>query len=591
MDNSTHMLLEIALILVIAGISSVVFTKLRFPAVIGYLAAGMILGPRGIGSVLQFDMDTIDFLANLGIVLLMFSIGLEFNLNRLRKIGSFAILAGGVEVCAMLGIGFTLAHVLGYSFVESIFMGAILSISSTAVILSVLKELGKLKEEYVESLIGILIVEDLAAVILLTMTSPLLTGQVPRLSATITILVVILLFIGFSLVLGLAVVPKLIDRVDRGYSSETLLLVALGLSFSMALVANQIGLSVAIGSFIMGVIIGHARAHLHVEQKVAPIKEMFLAVFFVSIGMLVQPLLVLKNIVPAIVIALVFILGKMFAVTLGSYISNMPVRTSFLAGASMVAMGEFSFIIAKQGNEAGALTDAFYSAVIGAALITMVLLPVCINRAPRWFNWFVTHTPKGVLGTMRVIEGVRMDVRRRLALSAEKRRQVRRELFWIFVDLIIIVLISFLSSVLLAFSLVLDPIARAIGIIPSVLALVVTIALSMPVVISMVNKMRNIVRLLAASALDTKPYQTLSGTLVYRMLKKLVRLLVVVVILLAIVPFAYVFDQYQSGVVLIFVLIGVLFGYLLWDFFHSGYMRLQDALAANIVEGQEEERS
>jgi hypothetical protein len=276
MDNSTHMLLEIALILVIAGISSVVFTKLRFPAVIGYLAAGMILGPRGIGSVLQFDMDTIDFLANLGIVLLMFSIGLEFNLNRLRKIGSFAILAGGVEVCAMLGIGFTLAHVLGYSFVESIFMGAILSISSTAVILSVLKELGKLKEEYVESLIGILIVEDLAAVILLTMTSPLLTGQVPRLSATITILVVILLFIGFSLVLGLAVVPKLIDRVDRGYSSETLLLVALGLSFSMALVANQIGLSVAIGSFIMGVIIGHARAHLHVEQKVAPIKEMFL---------------------------------------------------------------------------------------------------------------------------------------------------------------------------------------------------------------------------------------------------------------------------------------------------------------------------
>ncbi|HXZ24526.1 MAG TPA: cation:proton antiporter, partial [Methanomassiliicoccales archaeon] len=400
MDNTTQMLLGMAMIMIIAGISSVVFTKLRFPAVIGYLAAGMVLGPRGLGSVFQIDMNIVNFLADLGIVLLMFSIGLEFNFTKLRRIGGFAMLAGTIEVLITLTIGYSLGIALGYPFVESVFLGAIMSISSTAVILSVLGGMGKLKDDFVQPMIGILIVEDIAAVVLLTLTSPLLSGQVPQLSDAIDILIVIALFVAFSLVLGVALIPRLVDRVARGYSSETLMLVALGLGFSMALVAAAIGLSVAIGAFVMGVILGHADSCCRIEEKVRPIKEMFLAVFFVSIGLLIQPNLVILNIIPAIIIALVFIAAKTFSVTFAGYIANLPARTSFLLGASVVAMGEFSFVIAKQGVAAGAVTDAFYSAVVGAALITMVLLPISAKNGGRAFDGLAKRAPKRFVSTM-----------------------------------------------------------------------------------------------------------------------------------------------------------------------------------------------
>ncbi len=588
MDFSTQLLLEFALIMMIAGVSSVLFTRARFPAVIGYLAAGMILGPNGLGSALNFDMNVINALADLGIVLMMFTIGLEFNLTRLRKIGSFAILAGSIEVLAMIGIGYSLGRFMGLAFIPAIFLGAIMSISSTAVILSVLTELGKIKEDYVESMIGVLIIEDLAAVVLLTLTSPLLQGSVPGFDTTISAFALILVFLGFSLILGLAVIPRLVDKVAKGFSSETLLLVALGLAFSMALFANLIQLSVSIGAFTMGVIIGHAKSHGQISIKITPIKEMFLAIFFVSIGMLIQPLLVITNLPIVLLIALVFIVGKWVAVSLGCYVANLPIRVAFLGATSMVAMGEFSFIIAQQGNTAGLFSNALYASVIGAAMVTMIVLPVSVKRGPGIFDWFVKNTPKPLLNTMKMIEGLRTDVRRKLSTSAEKRKALNHEFFWIIIDIVIIVVIGALAGILGLLADTIEHLFHVGGYLASVFAIVIITAIVIPVIVSLLSKIRKVLRILASSLVDTEGYQNLSQTYVYKFFMKMVQVVLVGIFLIAMLTAVWDVPSSQRWILLIFALVGVIFGYMLLGYFRGTYKRMQKELSSSFTKTEDD---
>lgn len=585
MDTSTQYLLEIAMIMIVAGISSVLFARLKFPAVIGYIVAGMLLGPSVLGSVVHFNMDTVDFLANLGIALLMFSIGLDFNLKRLRKVGSFAILAATVEIGLMFTIGYILGNALGLGFTESVFLAAVMSISSTAVIIKVLADTGNLDKEYVEPIIGILIVEDLLGVVILTLTSPLLTGEDPQIGSTVGIMISIVLFIGFSLLLGLAIVPYIVNHVGQHYSSETLLLVALGLALGFSLLAVGLGLSLAIGGFLMGVLVSQSRYGEAVAMKIVSLKEVFLAVFFVSVGMLVDPMLVLTGLPIALIIALVFILGKTFSVTIGCYAANLPARISFLAGAGMVAIGEVSFVIANSGVQAGVISQALYSSIIGAAIVTMIFLPVSIKYGERELDWLVRHAPQRLLGSLKAIEGVRADVRTRLSYSAEKRKEIRRQLFWIFVDFTIIIMIQVFGIILLGASQMLDPVVNLLHVSVSVIALVVTVALALPAFIDMLNHFRKIVTILASSVIDTKAYQTVNNTFVFRVFKKLTRVFFVIVLLFTLVPFAYVLSEFKSAWVLVFVVLGLILGYLFWDFLGSSYQRISGALTKNLEDG------
>jgi CPA2 family monovalent cation:H+ antiporter-2 len=291
-----------------------------------------------------------------------------------------------------------------------------------------------------------------------------------------------------------------------------------------------------------------------------------------------------------LIIALLFIVGKIGAVSLGCYVANQPIRTAFLASTSMVAMGEFSFIIAQQGNTAGVLSNAFYASIIGAALVTMIVLPIFVKRGPGWFDLIVKNTPKPLYNTMRMIEGLRADVRKRLSASAEKRKALQRELFWIVIDIVIIVLIETAGALLLIASNVLDPAAHAIGVVPSVLALVITTAFVLPVAVSLVSKIRKLIGILASSLTETWGYQNIKSSYAYKFFVKLISILSVALILFAMLPFAFVFNQYDSGIVVIFLLIGVLFGYLLIDFFRSTYKRMQDALSTSFTESGKEEQ-
>jgi len=587
MDTTTQFMLEIALITIIAGACSVVFAKLRFPAVIGYIVAGMLLGPTIIGGFVYFDTEVIDFLANIGIALLMFSIGLDFNLRRLKKIGGFAILAGTVEVALMLLLGYTLGLILGLSSTAAIFLAAIMSISSTAIIFKVLVDTGNMSKEWVEPVIGILIIEDLAGVILLTITSPLLSGQNPNIATTVGIFLAIVGFIALSLVLGLAVVPWLINGVARRYSSETLLLVSLGLCFGFALFAVGLGLSLTIGAFIMGVLISQSKHGEAVTQKIGSIKEMFLAVFFVSIGMLVDPVLVVQGLLVALVIALVFVLGKTFSVTIGCYLANLPARTSFYAGAAMVAMGEISFVLANSGVQAGVLSSELYASIIGASIISMVVLPISIRSGPRELDFIVRHLPKRLLSSLTVIEGVRMDLRRRLSASAERRAEIRRQLFWLFIDIVILILIQFLGLVLLVASNLLIGVAEVLGVSVSAVALVVSVALALPVIYDILSHLKKLVAALAYTVLDTKAYQVASKSLVFRVFKRLVRVTVVIVLLFSLAPITYAVDKTHGAFIVLFIVLGAVLGYLIWDYVRSSHEKMSNALTKNLIDEKE----
>jgi len=587
MDTTTQFMLEIALITIIAGACSVVFAKLRFPAVIGYIVAGMLLGPTIIGGFVYFDTEVIDFLANIGIALLMFSIGLDFNLRRLKKIGGFAILAGTVEVALMLLLGYTLGLILGLSSTAAIFLAAIMSISSTAIIFKVLVDTGNMSKEWVEPVIGILIIEDLAGVILLTITSPLLTGQNPNIATTVGIFLAIVAFIALSLVLGLAVVPWLINGVARRYSSETLLLVSLGLCFGFALFAVGLGLSLTIGAFIMGVLISQSKHGEAVTQKIGSIKEMFLAVFFVSIGMLVDPVLVVQGLLVALVIALVFVLGKTFSVTIGCYLANLLARMSFYAGAAMVAIGEISFVLANSGVQAGVLSSELYASIIGASIISMVVLPISIRSGPRELDFIVRHLPKQLLSSLTVIEGVRMDLRRRLSTSAERRAEIRRQLFWLFIDVVILVLIQFLGLVILAASNLLDGVAEVLGVSVSAVALVVSVALALPVIYDILSHLKKLVAALAYTVLDTKAYQVASRYLVFRVFKRLVRVTIVIVLLFSLAPITYAVDKTHGAFIVLFIVLGAVLGYLIWDYVRSSHEKMSNALTKNLIDEKE----
>lgn len=588
MDTTTQFMLEIAMITIIAGVCSVVFTKLRFPAVIGYIVAGMLLGPTVIGGYVYFDTEVIDFLANIGIALLMFSIGLDFNLRRLKKIGGFAILAGTVEVALMMLLGYTLGLMMGLSASASIFLAAIMAISSTAVIFKVLVDTGYVSKDWVEPVIGILIIEDLAGVILLTMTSPLLAGQNPDINSTLKIFLAIVAFIAFSLVLGMAIVPWLIDNVAKRYSSETLLLVSLGLCFGFALFAVGLGMSLTIGAFIMGVLISQSKHGEDVTHKIGSIKEMFLAVFFVSIGMLVDPVLVVQGILVALVIAVVFVLGKTFSVTIGCYLANLPARTSFYAGAAMVAIGEVSFILANSGVQAGVISPELYASIIGASIITMIVLPLSIRSGPRELDWIVRHLPKKLLSSLKVIEGVRMDLRRRLSASAERRAEIRRQLFWLFIDVVIFIMIQLFSLILLAASNLLDGVAEVLGVSVAAVSLVLSVALAIPVILDILSHLKKLVAILTYTVTDTKAYKVAKDTFVFRLFKRLVSIAIVILLLFSLAPIAYAMDNTHAAFVIVFIVLGALLGYFIWGYLRSSYQKMSTALTKNLVENEEQ---
>jgi CPA2 family monovalent cation:H+ antiporter-2 len=386
MHDAHEFLKALTLVLGVAALTTVLFQRLGQPVVLGYLIAGLLVGPH-VAFPLFADPATIQTLSEIGVILLMFALGLEFRLRKLVDLAPTAGLTALIQCSFMLWLGFALGRAFGWTSLESIFTGALLSISSTTIIAKAFDEqrvTGRLRE----FVVGVLIVEDLIAVLLMAGLTAASTGS--ALSAGALTLTTARLF-GFLLALvavGLLIVPRSVRAIRRLGRPETTLVACVGLCFGIALLAQSFGYSVALGAFIAGSLVAESGAEDEIQRLVEPVKDIFAAIFFVSVGMLIDPAVVGRYALPILVLTLAVIAGKVFGVAVGAFLTGNGTRVSIQSGMSLAQIGEFSFIIAGLGLSLRATGEFLYPVAVAVSAVTTLTTPWLI-RASGPFASFV----------------------------------------------------------------------------------------------------------------------------------------------------------------------------------------------------------
>ena len=370
---------DLAVILGLSSVVSLICQRLRQPIVLGYLISGVIAGPYTPPFSLVLDITGIRIWAELGVIFLMFSLGLEFSFRKLLKVGITAAVTGPLEAFFMLGLGFGLGKLLGWNATNSIFLGAILSISSTTIIIKALDELKLKRERFAELVFGILIVEDLVGILILAGLSTLADKNGISGSALALASLKLIAVVGIWIFLGLFTIPRLTNRISRKASDETLTLVSLGLCLALVAFAAYLHYSAALGAFIMGALIAESDEPHRIEKLIEPIRNVFAAVFFVSIGMLLNPADVAKHWAMILLVTLVTIAGKLFSTTLGVRMTGHKLPGAIRVGFSLAQIGEFSFIIAGLGLTLGIMDPALYSIAVAVSVITTFTTPYLIR--------------------------------------------------------------------------------------------------------------------------------------------------------------------------------------------------------------------
>jgi CPA2 family monovalent cation:H+ antiporter-2 len=379
MHDAHQFLANLALVLCAAGIAAVAFQRLRLPVVFGYLLAGVLVGPY-LPLPFYADEATTRTLSELGVILLMYSLGLEFSVRRVVQIGATAGLATLAETSLMFATGYSLGALLGWTPVERLFAGAIVAISSTTIIAATFNEQrvhGRLRE----TVFGILIVEDLIAILLIALLSTVSTGSVLSARDIAIIGVRLVTFLVALIGVGLVVLPRFMRFVVRLDRAETTLIAAIGICFAAALLALSFGYSVALGAFIAGSLVAESGHAARVERLIVPVRDLFVAIFFVSVGMLIDPRVLLEHWAAVLALTAVVVGGKMLAVSMGVFLTGDPLARSVRAGMSMAQIGEFSFIIAGVGLASGAIRPFLYPVAVAACAVTTLLTPWFVRSA------------------------------------------------------------------------------------------------------------------------------------------------------------------------------------------------------------------
>ncbi|WP_118179419.1 cation:proton antiporter [Paraburkholderia phosphatilytica] len=381
MHHGIGFIQDLAVVMALAGVVTVLFHRLRQPVVLGYIVAGVIIGPYTPPFQLIHDEQTISTLGELGVVFLMFSLGLEFSLRKLLRVGTTAVVAALSEIVLMLWLGYEIGSAFGWSPMDSLFLGAILAISSTTIIVKALSELNLKRESFAQLVFGILIVEDILAIAMLVLLSGI--AQTGELSAGVALgtLGKLLLFMTVSLVVGILVVPRALNYVARAGRDEMLLVAVLGFCFGFCLIVVKLGYSIALGAFLIGAIIAESR-HLHrIEHLIAPLRDAFSAIFFVTIGLMLDPRVLVDYAWPIVAITLAVIVGKIVSCGLGTFLAGSDGRTAMRVGMTVSQIGEFSFIIASLGLTLNVTSAFLYPVAVTVSALTTLCTPYLIRAA------------------------------------------------------------------------------------------------------------------------------------------------------------------------------------------------------------------
>jgi CPA2 family monovalent cation:H+ antiporter-2 len=395
MSFELQIITDLAVLMVIASVVAFIFYKLKQPLVIGYLIAGMIIGPYTPPFSFVNNIDFLNVFAEIGVILLLFTVGLEFPIQKLRSIGRVVIGVSAIEITAMLLISYAVGTSLHWGLYDTLFLGAALASSSTTIIAKVLSDSGHMKEISSTIMLGILVVEDVVVVIILAMLQNFAVANVISVTDTLWLVAKLVIFIGGTLVIGSLFLPKVTNRIAKVQNQELLYIFMLGICFAFAILATQIGFSAAIGAFIIGVVFARSRVREEINREIGPFKIVFGAIFFVSMGALMDVTLITSYWFPAIVITVAVILTKLVSCGFGTRMFGYDKKTSMRVGLGMAQIGEFAFIIVKAGQDLGVISDFLLPIVGVATMITAFLTPYLIKFSfrsepqtkPVWPDW------------------------------------------------------------------------------------------------------------------------------------------------------------------------------------------------------------
>ena len=372
---------DLAVIMLVAGVVTVLFHRLKQPVVLGYIVAGFIIGPHTPPFGLIHDEDTIKTLAELGVIFLMFCLGLEFSLRKLFKVGATAFIAAFLEIILMIWIGYEIGQWFDWNTMDSLFLGAILAISSTTIIVKALNDLKMKNQRFAQLIFGVLIVEDILGIGIIALLSSIAVSGTVSSGEVFSTVGKLSLFMIVALVIGILLVPRLLAYVAKFESNEMLLITVLGLCFGFCLLVVKLEYSMVLGAFLIGAIMAESRQLIKIERLIEPVRDMFSAIFFVAIGLMIDPQILLQYAWPIAVITVAVVLGKMLSCGLGAFIAGNDGRTSLRVGMGLSQIGEFSFIIAALGMTLQVTSDFLYPVAVAVSAITTLLTPYLIRGA------------------------------------------------------------------------------------------------------------------------------------------------------------------------------------------------------------------
>ncbi|MCR5270966.1 MAG: cation:proton antiporter [Prevotella sp.] len=394
------MIQDLALILMVAGIVTLVFKKLKQPLVLGYIVAGFLVSPHMPYTTSVVDMSNIHLWADIGVMFLLFSLGLDFSFKKILKMGASPIISTISIIFSMSLLGVIVGHLFHWSRMDCIFLGGMLAMSSTTIIYKAFDDLGLRQQQFAGMVMSVLILEDILAIVMMVMLSAIASGNNPNSGEMLSSILKIVFFLVLWLVVGISAVPIFLRKVRQLINSEVLLIVSLGLCCGMAVFSSKVGFSSAFGAFIMGSILAETIEAERIEKLVDPVKNLFGAIFFVSVGMLVDPQILADYALPIVCLVLTIIAGQAVFGSLAFLLGGESLKSAMRCGFSMAQIGEFSFIIASLGLSLGVIGNFLYPVVVAVSVITTFLTPYMIRLALPSYNVMEKRLPKRIIRMM-----------------------------------------------------------------------------------------------------------------------------------------------------------------------------------------------
>ncbi|HIT15264.1 MAG TPA: cation:proton antiporter [Candidatus Avimuribaculum pullicola] len=385
---------DLALILVVGAVAAIIFKKLKQPVVLGYIVAGFLVGPHFNFFPTIANEANIDFWAQIGIVILLFSLGLEFSFKKLLNVGGSAVVTALIIVTCMMGIGLIVGHLLGFTFIDALFLGAMLSMSSTTIIIKAFTDLNMRQRKFTAHVFAVLVCEDLFAVVMMVILSSIAINKSVAGEEMLMSILKLVFFLVITFTVGVFVIPTFFNYFRKFINEELLLVTAMGLCMLASIFSVASGFSLALGAFLMGAILAGTCEAEHIEKVVTPVKDLFGAVFFISVGMMVDPVIISEYAGIILLLSVVVIVGMILFGTIGSLVAGQDLKASMETGFSLTQIGEFAFIIASLGMSLGVLNSYIYPIVVAVSVLTTFGTPYFIKMAEPAYNFVSRHLPE-----------------------------------------------------------------------------------------------------------------------------------------------------------------------------------------------------